>query len=377
LIGFIKQHTLVDNKVQFCLSIAKQYGPKILREDTQFEFLHASPSLPAILNRFLSQEMAQQFKTELMTLATQNQAKINAILLQMTQLLGEKLNDQALAQQIMQDQELKNAIYQAVKQEILSKISWNEVLARLEKNPQAQQMVTLLKDNIGWSNIAQKAMGGAADAALDQMASYWVDPKSIPENAGGTAIKLYLSLMGFFIDPAEVSRRAVRGVGPGAWSGAWPAAQKEIREVVEKHHETILEHGSKALKDVASEMDIAQTVWQGIKNLAQNKALLSYLQDRYGTEVAEAVRNVLTASAQNQVILGHLSTIVQDVQNLTTAWLTKFILDENQTGPNPMLLMAVREGISQKKEPQVVCYPGQSSRRVPEKYIFMLDLRQP
>ena len=374
LIGFISK--IVDNynakSRHFFLSVGKKYTLNVLRDDTQFEFFYTSPSFLAILGNFLDKQNGELLKKQLFSVATQNKKKITLIFKQIGKILGNEIGNQELAEQIVANPRLKESIMQTLKEEILAKINWDSIVANIEENNNSKAIVAIFKGNVAWNKVLNNALEGGTKGALDKTSSYLFDPNYFSDNHGGTIIKSFGSLLSFIMSPKESFEKAKTGFQTGAWKKGWPVAYEEIKQVFNRHDDQIMQHGSKVVKEVAKEMKIQKKLLAGFQSLANNKQLYNYIQSRYGPKVANALTKTFLMASKDKIILDNTQSIVDKIQDLVRQWVEKFVLNKNKTGPNPQLLMAVREGISKKPEPQIICIPGEGLR-VSKNYLYKYD----
>ncbi len=370
VLGFVKDIQIKSDHVLFLLSISAKYKDAILCDTTKFELLQSSPSMIMIFQRFFEGPNAQQFKQEMKRLAENNQSKISIIFLRLTQILGSKIKNEQQAKAILEDPQLKAMIYEQFREQITTKIDLQELWDKLEQNPHAKHTVEIFQKNIDWKKVKYRAIAGAGSQALEDASTAWLDPKMVFDDPN-TAAKALFSVMNFIIDPSTTTKRGTDALIPGATKAAVKATAKEAGKIAKENFPEILESGSEAAINVLTETQTPQKIWEGLLNLSKNKQIREYTQKRYGSKVTEAISQTFIEASNDPQIVTNFNTIVSDIQNITTGWLEKFLLDETHSGPNPLLLVAIREGISQKIESQIVCYPGENGRRVSSENIFV------
>lgn len=372
LVGYVgkvdKSH---EQLWRFYLQILKKYEVLVLRDDSRFEFLHTSPSLLTILGRFFNREQNKDFKQQMLNVAKKNRAKLAGIFSRLSNILGQKINNQRLAIKILQDENLRTQISETVRREIIAKVDWDAIAHSIENNEHTGHIVEVLADNIHWKGVMTGVAEGSTQGIVDEVASHFFDPKYLSDNKTGKAIKFFGGLFSLALNPEEALKRAARGARKGAWQGGWRVTRTEIKRVLNKHNAQIVEHGSEVLKKAAQEANLAENLLNGFQALASNKNLFAYIKNKYGEEVAIAVKTTFSEAAHDQKIVFVVDEIAEEIQSVTSQWLEKFLLNHKKTGPNPMLLMAVREGISQKPEPQILCFPGKGLR-VDKHYVYQL-----
>jgi hypothetical protein len=372
LIGFVSAIEASDPKVyRFYVGIAKKHEIGVLRDDTHFEFLQTSSSFLAILGGFLSKGNGELLKKQMLQVAIKNQKKITGIFARLSEILGRELQNQQLATQILTNPVLRESIQQTLEQEIFSRIDWDGILQSVEKNENAAKITSLLGQHVQWDKVTKQAMETGADRALDEVSSYFIDPKYFSNMEGGRVIKLFAGILSFAANPEKSKQRALRGFEKGAWKGGWGATRHELKKVFKEHHREIMQHGSEVLQKTAKDIELMDKIVGGFQALTKNAQLLNYVKSRYGDHVANALVKTFSEASHDKTIVSNFEEISTEIQDLTAQWFEKFVLNENRTGPNPDLLMAVREGISRKPEPQIICFPGKGLR-VPKHYVYQV-----
>ncbi len=140
-------------------------------------------------------------------------------------LLGQELQDRQLAERVLNNSFLKQEITATIKHEVFARIDWNAAIASIERNEHTARITTLFKDNIDWTRVSQKAVSGGANQALDEVSSFFIDPRYFSDMKGGKIIKIFSGIVSVIFDRQRALDRAKSGFQKGAWQQGWPAAR--------------------------------------------------------------------------------------------------------------------------------------------------------
>lgn len=368
LVGFVAK--VSEHRDFYYLQIKKEYDVVVLREDTTFEFLGASPSLLAVLSRFVAQNQ-KQLLPEITALARENQQLVEKIGNQLHAMLASNVNNSALVAQLWEDKTLSQAMGRALKREILGKIPWNQVLENLERDDQTGQLVALYKNSIHWKGIFTGSMEASLDGAIDEMSSFLIDPKYVSSRRSGPFIKWMSSMFYAVTHPHDFLGTALRGARQAAGKKSWELTLYELKQVYRQHEDEILKHGSDLLKKSAVEMQLQDKTVNFVQSLREE--LGPYIQERYGKNAWDTLDKTLQEAKGHPQLRENIDCIGQKTLEFLKKWTEKFLLDDKKTGPNPLLLLAFREGITQKAETQLICFAGAGQRVEAKSHIFKLN----
>ncbi len=368
LVGFVsKREKLSPDVWRFHLDIIKK-NEGILRDDTRFEVLHTSPNLLAIVGRFLSEERTDLLKEQMRHLAERNKEKMSLVFTQISESLSERLQNKQIGNRIMEDDKVRQIILDVLKVEIFTRIDSDKIWESIGDNPKTKVLKNLVKDNINWRGVFTKGLGEGIKGGFDG-ASGMFDPDYLPEGGVGSVMKMFSNLWDITVNPKKFAKRVLTSSLESAGEGALVVTLEELRRVVKENDETIAKHGSDILQKTAQEIQLSDKVSVGFRALANSNTLRDHIKNRYGNEAWKALQETFLQISQDDQVIKTIGEVSQEIQNLGRDWVEKFALNDKQNGPNPLLLMAVKEGVSQHAEPQIICYPGKGLLVAP-KHIY-------
>ncbi|BBM86966.1 hypothetical protein [Candidatus Uabimicrobium amorphum] len=122
--------------------------------------------------------------------------------------------------------------------------------------------------------------------------------------------------------------------------------------------------------DFAKKIQLSSKLGLGLRALWYDQKLKKYVQDRYGKESAEAFFAALQEMATDPEVSNLLRGTKEMVEKQVVGMTSKVLLNKNKTGVNPAFLTFARERLLGKREPQIAYFPLRDDEAVNNGYEY-------
>lgn len=122
--------------------------------------------------------------------------------------------------------------------------------------------------------------------------------------------------------------------------------------------------------DFAKKIQLSSKLGLGLRALWYDEKLKKYVQDRYGKESAEAFFAAVQEMATDPDVSNLLRGTKEMVEKQVVGMTSKVLLNKNKTGVNPAFLTFARERLLGKREPQIAYFPIRDDEAVNNGYEY-------
>lgn len=260
------------------------------------------------------------------------------------EIFGEKLKQHGSphAKRIVEDPVIQEYIFQALNNEVLSKIDSKKIATSLSNNPNTKKIF----QNVDWSEVFQSVsksfLTGAADT-LQEKATQGIEKTKTPL---GKILTVGYNLAWGYLFQRNSLKETLKGGGTGALGQSF----EEMGKIIKQNPEL----SKKVGKDLLKEIELADKFGYGLQALFQNKEFTDYVKKNYGEDSLKIFQNSCYDMIGLPEVKQTLESLKYQLEESAAFITSSIVLNDKKDGINPALLVFVRERLLQSKEPQIV-----------------------
>lgn len=174
--------------------------------------------------------------------------------------------------------------------------------------------------------------------------------------------KIITKMMGENIYKRKFIWQGVKGIfGDGVMNNIAQEALRQGSEIlkVDETRKVLLENGQDLALQAIEDSEIKKKSYDFLLAIKNDQELHKYVKEKYGNAVWDSILESLEDSAKNEK--DSIMAMKTSLEDFAKKWLEFIVLNEKKDGPNPIMLLAVKEAISGQK-PMVMCIPGQGEK---------------
>jgi len=313
LVGYISSVRKQEGNYLFHVQILKKDRERIFFQNTRFRFMHSSPMLWIALKKFFEGEQMIRLRSELEDVMEDCKEKGENILFVFKDIMLKQGKAENLVQQIVNDAYLKNVLFKVISKKCSESTDWQNVFQKIQKS-QATYNVSLL-----------------AQQKIQKRKIFWEGFKGI-----------------FLLSPLKKAQDEFL---------------KQGKEFILENDTYLLEQLGHISLEVSKESGVVGKSVKSMHDILGNSEVQQYVVAKYGNDTYTLLQDVALELKNSRRIKNSLQQMQMNIQEILTKWLEALVLNEEKAGPNPWLLLAMRQALAAGR-PMIIVYPDESEKRI-------------
>ncbi|MHC4390354.1 MAG: hypothetical protein ACYS22_03445 [Planctomycetota bacterium] len=309
-----------------------------LRDDARIVVRESSPDLLEIVSDHLTEERRRALRERVAVWYRAHEHAIDDTLERAKEVVQVELGDDELGQRLMQDEDLRLALGDAVQAEVIDRVDWERVTDRALEGEAGAALGDLLVD--------AGPLDSAWFAVRDSYKARWkrvFTGSAIPDDGAERTFGDRVSEYNVFVPRWEDTRQA-----------ALARAGDNLKEAFPEHEERLLASLKGLAEEVSEEEALPEKGVSAFRRIARDDQLRQTLSERYGEEAWQRVERVSSSLATDPALQRRGRVALEAGLSLLAGVLRELCLDETGEGLNPLLVAFVRARVLRKTEPMLI-----------------------
>ena len=381
LAGIGHEMTTYENQDVFTVGVLPTKADLILRKDSKMTLRVEAPSMTLLAQELFHSPRGQQLQCDMQVKQKQMLKEWTELLPEIQQSLQTHLQDlgQEKVKAILSDTTISNAIKNAVMQEIVEQVDLDHIGEKVAHAPALENLAQLAFKHyevgkslrLGGAQMILE-MGTEGTEMKQHIASSWSqgtlpwDVISCTSKIGSKVFPMSQGLLSLLMSNAP--SKLCKQIGQSIKNVAVGSGKAIGKDVVKQSVNSLVVEQEKSLKELQSLSSIAyeaseapillQSFWH---RLVYDQKLNHYIKQTYGEDVWKRLQKSFLHIAQSKGVKKKIDQSVHTMKNVGKKLFTHLLLDQQGTGPNPLLLAVIQEQLRGESRPVIHVIPGQGA----------------
>jgi|LauGreDrversion4_2_1035121.scaffolds.fasta_scaffold105596_2 hypothetical protein len=332
-------------RASLTLGVYQELAPALLRADTHLALTLAPPSLELLIEDLTTSSRGRAALSALRAVAREARSSLEGLRGALLGALRAQLPPD-LWGRLSADERLRGALRAHFEEQVLRQIPWGALLDEAMSAPEFDRIRAAALEGVDARPLIGEALKGAAQHAL-RSRSVFRD----------------LSLRRPIESVKQIAQKTNEKVDSSLNAGtqrAMDIALARVQENLRAQDELLKREGGALLAQSAERAQLSRLLLDLLSAITADEALTGHLRDQYGGALWEGLERGALDFLRSGEVRGLLEGVTGQLKSTLSAVGRALLFDHNedQPGPNPLLLSVVEEQLRGEVSPVVHLTPG-------------------
>ncbi len=363
------------------ISLFPQYRDSILKVDSRAEFYFDSPSLALLVQKIRFGKKGKQLGAILTQIQSELQQSMQRLWPFLKEAFKKYFNESEL-RQLANDPYLLSTIQIAFLSEVQTRLNIKKVKADLSNIPEFEQLLSLATGELSSSKLSKKTLSGmfqgskqAYKDTTQEVKVLWQDKVLLKDSfncfihavshSGEWSTRILSALI--HNQDSRLCNQVYKSMNGVVISGLKEGAKEfssQAWDNLDREKATVIKLGKSASSKVVDELKVKPIMLGFWHTLEAHQELQSYIIKQYGQSSWLKLKKVFIDLSISPQVDSELSKLTSVFEKFIEQFFSLLLLNEQQNGPNPLLVTMLQEKLSGIKRSVVWIRPGQSEQSI-------------
>lgn len=381
LVGVGKKFRLDSTPPTIEIGLFPSYRNKLLKPDSQAVFYYDSPSLALLIQKVQYGEKRNKLNRVIVKVRHDFQKSMNRIWPHIKDSLASYFED-AEVSNLLHDPIIMNALKGALISEVQQRITISKLKDRLSQIPEIDKFLIIATGELSSSKLSQKALQGVFIGAKQgykttskEVKSLWADDilfkdsvhcfiETLSHKGAWSARVLSTFLSQQDSRLCKKLKSSLNGLVLYGMKAGAKEFSNQAWDNLYRDRNTVLSLGKSAGVKVIDELKVKPILKGFWRNIKSQDDLHQYIISSYGVETWEKLKKALAKLSVSPTLSKEIVTLSKSFEYLIENIFVLLLLNDQENGPNPLLVTMIQEKLSGVKRTVVWIKPGQSPKSV-------------